>query len=490
MSTSPIALENMSSDQGPFTSPFLSTLDSAVAQNSKDDPNYYVDETRSLVSTSTVHGFTTGTGSAVYESLAPLLESTSQELILVTCFWSRSSTLDTLNDVLRKLSDKAIRRGTEKIRVRLCFSSLSLFQKLFHTQSVNGQFYPKETWAKKLGIPPASELGGLDMTVKSVFLLPFSVMHPKFMIIDRKMVVLPSCNVSWEEWFEGAILCSGPIVTQFTKFYNHFWHRDANASELAPVEPVDVASMQWKAGTVDHGHGHLRTQLVFPDVRKVKDITTVFLPSPHRRNPQFRPFSSAERVIAPPTPLNVFILTVFAKAERKIRIQTPNITSPPILSALLKALARGIEVQILTSEKLMILEQLVTAGRTTSQCVATLIKKYKKMLQRRHLHDEEDAIASARPGRLQISYFTPSGGAKSKGREGGEPQQSHLKMTIVDDEVLVLGSGNFDRASWFTSQELGLAFFDRTLAESVASVVDVAIKGRTKLVFDSAFEPS
>ena len=67
----------------------------------------------------------------------------------------------------------------------------------------------------------------------------------------------------------------------------------------------------------------------------------------------------------------------------------------------------------------------------------------------------------------------------------GEPQQSHLKMTIVDDEVLVLGSGNFDRASWFTSQELGVAFFDKEVVKKVESAVDQGTQGRSKVVFDS-----
>lgn len=135
----------------------------------------------------------------------------------------------------------------------------------------------------------------------------------------------------------------------------------------------------------------------------------------------------------------------------------------------------------------MILEQLVTAGTTTSRCIATLIKRYKKLgfNPRSRITDEEAAIAPSAPGRLHISYFKPIGGLKSRGNEGGEPQQSHLKMTIVDDEVVVLGSGNLDRASWYTSQELGVAFFDREVVKKVAGAVDEAMQGRSRVVFDS-----
>jgi phosphatidylserine/phosphatidylglycerophosphate/cardiolipin synthase-like enzyme len=466
-----------SSNTSAFHQPFISALDSAAPINAQDDPNYYSRYPRSLVTTSNLDIFMTGTGSAIYDSLLPLLESTSHELILVTCFWARSETLETLNKVLRQLSHKAIHRGTDKIRVRLCFSSLSIFQKLFHKQTVDGQRYPAEVWVKKLGLPDPKELGGLDLKIKSVFMLPFSVMHPKFIIIDRKKVVLPSCNISWEEWFEGAVTMSGPVVEQFLKFYFDFWERKQEVPAVVWSTENETSDAQSNAAT-------LKSKVALA----ARGISTIFLPSPHRRNPQLNPFATTERMLAPPTPLNSFILTIFARAERSIRIQTPNVTAPPVLSALLASLARGIDVQILTSERLMILEQLVTAGTTTSRCINKLIKRYGILIAKsaqRTASDEEAAIAPSTPGRLHISYFEPIGGPRARGKEAGEPQQSHLKMSIVDNEVVVLGSGNLDRASWYTSQELGVAFFDKEVVKKVAGAVDEAMQGRSKLVFDS-----
>lgn len=455
-----------------FNEPFISALDVAAPNNANDDPNYYARYPRSLITTSHLDAFMTGTGSTIYESIVPLLESASHELILVTCFWARSKTLDTLNQVLRNLSEKAIRRGTDKIRVRLCFSSSSVFQKLFHKQATTGQAYSPLAWVKKLGLPDPSELNGLDLTIKSIFILPFSVMHPKFILIDRKTAVLPSCNISWEEWFEGAVTLTGPVVEQFLKFYRTFWERREDApTTLDAPEGVAVK---------------LHDALTSSQLLSARDIHTIFLPSPHHRNPRFSFTGAQDALQAPPTPLNVFILTIFAKAERSIRIQTPNVTAPPVLSAILRALARGIDVRILTSERLMILEQLVTAGTTTSRCIKKLIKRYQQLSHNGgNPNDEEMAIATPRPGHLHVAYFEPIGGPKKRGNEAGEPQQSHLKMTIVDDEVLVLGSGNFDRASWFTSQELGVAFFDKEVVKKVESAVDQGTQGRSKVVFDS-----
>ena len=125
-----------------FTDPFLASLHDSASQNTRNDPHYFDATPSSLLTTTHLDSFSTGTGSALYSSLTPLLESTAHELILVTCFWAPSASLDTLNATLRALSDKAVRRGTTKIRVRICFSSSSLWQKLFHSQSPSGQDYP------------------------------------------------------------------------------------------------------------------------------------------------------------------------------------------------------------------------------------------------------------------------------------------------------------------------------------------------------------
>lgn len=115
----------------------------------------------------------------------------------VTCFWAASRTRDALRDSLLRLSDNSIKRG-KKVTVRINFSSSSLLQKLFHTTSPKGKTYAPSTWQSQLGLPAQHDLAGLDFEVKSSFFLPFSVWHPKFVIIDETEVFLPSCNVSWE----------------------------------------------------------------------------------------------------------------------------------------------------------------------------------------------------------------------------------------------------------------------------------------------------
>ena len=172
--------------------------------------------------------FSVGNALDIYTSTILLaLESAHYEILFITCFWSRSVCLDKLCSTLVKLSDRAQSQptGTPKLRVRLCFSSRSLIQKLFHTSSANGYVYPPSRW-RSLGLPPPEDVQGLDLQVKSLFVLPFSVMHPKFVIIDRQRVLLPSCNLSWEDWLECCLPLTGPIVNLFVRFWQNIWGRN------------------------------------------------------------------------------------------------------------------------------------------------------------------------------------------------------------------------------------------------------------------------
>lgn len=448
--------------------PWLSDLKAGYNKNINSPPTYFLHSpSTSLITNSNLHSLHLGTGESIYNSLLSLLESANEEVILVTCFWAVSSTQKLVNDALRKLSDKGRQRG-RKIRVRICLSSSGILQKLLHPQNLAGKVYQPETWQSSLHLPNPQELEGLDLQVKSIFLLPFSVMHPKFIIVDRKVAVLPSCNVSWEDWFEGAVTLTGPVVSCFVDFWREFWAQPEDRDELlnrsADSELEDIISMTPQQQQQAHLPIHAPLDL--------KDIPTIFLPSPHNRNPSFRlPWQTSAP--PPPTPLNTFFLRSLASAETEIYIQTPNLTAPPVLTAILRTLHRGINIHIVTSEKLMILEQLVTAGTTTSRCISKLITKYRDLCSSQTTDLE---AGYAKPGNLRIEYFTP------KGQGRGEPQQSHLKCTIVDGELVILGSGNLDRASWFTSQELGVAFFDKGFAEKLRIDLEGALKGRVRRV--------
>lgn len=405
--------------------------------------------------------FITGSGDEIFSKILPKVEHVESELVIITCFWAKSTSRDRLVATLQKISSRALQQGKPKVKVFIGLSSVSLLQKLFHTNAVAGYTYPPSTWSQKLGLPAPSQLAGLDMTVKSVFIKPFSVMHPKFIIADRRRVWLPSCNISWEMWFEGCVELSGPIVARFVQFWQEFWllrqadatMREAENGNNLPIE--DSPEVQTR-------------------------VESIFLPSPHHMNPRMRPLPWQQYPTPPPTPLNSFLLHLFSFATTSIYLQSPNLTSPPVLSALLRALERGISTHIVTSERLMILEQLVTAGTTTAHCMKRLVRRYKRCRTSSGVGDEETGLPKL--GSLRVEYYH----ANKNNDSEREPAQSHLKLSIVDEHCVVLGSGNMDRASWYTSQELGVAFIDSSFANSVRSSIDSSLDGRKRLYFESS----
>ncbi len=387
--------------------------------------------------------FTVGSAIDIYASkVLPALESAQYEILFVTCFWARSASLEKLCSTLLKLSARVRSQssGTPKLRIRLCFSSRSATQKLFHTSSVNGYIYPPSKW-RLLGLPPPEDLEGLDLQVKSLFVLPFSVMHPKFVIIDRKRVLLPSCNLSWESWLECCLPVTGPIVGSFVQFWQHTWG-DNDWVDLPATSLADQSSSN------------------------VTSHAAVFLPSPHHRNPQFRLLPFTSFAPPPPTPLNACLLHLFSKAQDSIFLLTPNLTSPPVIAALLEALSRGVNVTVITNRRMMIVEQLVTSGTITEICVWKLRRHYNRMrrdrLAQNHSEDVESGLDARNVGSLHIGYYRPT----------VEYKRTHIKCSTIDDRVVVLGSGNMDRASWYTSQELGVAIEGEDVAKGIWKAIE------------------
>lgn len=128
----------------------------------------------------------------------------------------------------------------------------------------------------------------------------------------------------------------------------------------------------------------------------------------------------------------------------------------------------------------MILEQLVTAGTITEFEIWKFRLRYSRLLKTYDLSFKNPDLENppVTPGVFKVGYFR-----KREGGEGGEELvKSHLKMVVVDGEIIVLGSGNMDRASWFTSQELGVALLGRVVAERIRAAVDEGLEGRVVYV--------
>ncbi|KAI0428719.1 hypothetical protein F5Y09DRAFT_343430 [Xylaria sp. FL1042] len=492
---------------GRFKEPWINAIGHPSSTGSDDFPSYPCSDPESLVTTSNIASFEIGTGASIFtRSLLPAILKAEHEVILVTCFWAPSSILDALRETLEQLArlrEVHIRRlhpahGTlSPLEVRICFSSRSFFQKLFHTGSKDGYTYPPSTWVSKLGLPDPKLLdaGLINLHVKSLFFLPFSVMHPKYLIVDRQRAWLPSANVSWEPWLEGCVEITGNAVATLLRFYRSVWDRNMETDNRLPV----TGGQQQQVGSLPSHSSTALISIQSPAAHlvalRLDNIPTILLPSSHHRNPQFRPLPWQNSPNPPPTPLNCAVLRLISMAGKRIYIQTPNLTSAVVINALLEALNRGIDVTVVTSKGMMILEQILTGGTTTSWCLRSFVKRYEKLMKcfvhsiTRGSDNESNTILdleaqAPRPGSLEIFYFHPLRENQLQ-QVPEEPVQSHLKLVMIDDEYVLLGSGNQDRASWFTSQELGMVFQSYQFVTNVNEAVSQALRGRLSPVFKS-----
>lgn len=130
----------------------------------------------------------------------------------------------------------------------------------------------------------------------------------------------------------------------------------------------------------------------------------------------------------------------------------------------------------------MTAEQLVTAGTTTPRCLRELGRWAAKRGLSAKLHiryfdapggpggeNERRCPEAGKPPKKR-KKVNDRRGLERRRRDDGEggddddddeqtelrPVKLHAKVTIVDGERMLLGSGNMDAASWGTSQELGV----------------------------------
>ncbi|CAG9990472.1 unnamed protein product [Clonostachys byssicola] len=440
-----------------FVGPWTELLQSHKKDQDHDFPNYYVDRPESLITSSVPKALYVGTGLTIFtRALLPAILNAKHSVNFVTCYWADSPTLNSFRETLIKLASARAENPSEvPLKVAIGFSSSGLFQKLLHTSSRGGHVYPPSKWPS-LGLPNEELLraGNIELSVKSLFFTPFSVMHPKYLIVDGAKAWVPSCNVSWERWFEGCVELEGDVVIQLAAFQDGVWGSFAfpeSREEDSARNTLHATNRSSKrASMLIGGVENSATQsLKFPEM---PPVPTIFLPSSHHRNPRFSVFPILSQSRPPITPLNAALLTLFNNAQRSINIVTPNVTAWPFMEALLAALQRGVDVQIRTSKNMMNIEQIITAETTTARCLDRFIKEYKALSQRQGDLEAQDEEV----GRLEILYYQP---LQSRAGEEDEPVLSHFKMTMVDEEYLVLGSGNQDRASWWTSQEIGILFY-------------------------------
>ncbi|EWC48870.1 hypothetical protein DRE_00175 [Drechslerella stenobrocha 248] len=486
-----------------------------------DDPASCAHPLDDLLSVLYMSSYDVGTGESMTNLICSRLLEADHEVIIVTGFLDPSSTSTrtlcyTIEALATRQRLKNVRRGTDTtLKVHVCFSSSSFLQKITHTRSPRGRRWKPKEW-RKLGLPGETYLAGaVELTVTSLFFRPVGLLHGKYAIVDRKTLLVPSSNVSWEEWLEGTATYTSwaddtgrDFVALVVRYWESVWRvgEESGPDEFSQlVDRFPVRVHEGGGGVImDKNKGTAVDPMVWSS-----PAPAVFLPHPYQRSfPPVWPLGEVGAVWkvvrgltglvytrAPENeatylgnPQNAFIMAAIDGAQDSIYLHTPNVTARPIIDALVRAVKRGVLVEIVTSMNMMKWEQLVTAGTTTEKCLRKMVLEVGRFRDA----TPEGAVTT---GGLFIYQFNPTRRPPLppfvKSPEDNHSltwyNKSHVKCLIVDEAVAVLGSGNADRASWVTSQEINVGLFleiektrllRRALVDALAGRVDV-FKGST-----------
>lgn len=147
-------------------------------------------------------------------------------------------------------------------------------------------------------------------------------------------------------------------------------------------------------------------------------------------------------------------LTAVALATTRVQIQTPNLNEPVIVAALLATARSGIRVEVVLSEHYEDLtESFPGRGGTNAETVD-------------YIYDQLASFPDACE-RFAVRWYSQDG-ITSVTEDG--PPASHVKLMIVDDELVFVGSSNQDVQSWHNSREIAVIADDPATVAAWRSV--------------------
>lgn len=150
------------------------------------------------------------------------------------------------------------------------------------------------------------------------------------------------------------------------------------------------------------------------------------------------------------SPLDRAVLSALRHTKDVVRIQTPNLNDDDLLAELLRAMDRGVRVDVvLTKNYEDFAESMPGQNGTNSEVVARLYQALDtRGVPRDHLRIRE----------YSHDGITPV--------DGNAPRASHVKMLVFDDQRVLVTSMNMDTQSWNHSREIGVLVDDATVTKS------------------------
>ena len=419
---------------------------SAVAKNGTYDSSV-----QNRASRTVVHE-----GTEIFAAMADLIAGAEQEVDLQTWRWDPGAgpeiaVLGGLQRLADRLASERAGTRTKPVEVRLLLNVIP---------STDGRLFEK--------LSGALEGMHLDPALVHVTLARFQANllganHVKGLVVDGSRVFVSGANMSSDFFDEG----------------NRYWdvgYRFDGAVARGLRNDFAVAwakGDEWRCGSrgfvsTPHSGDRCRTSSEAPwrDLPALppvdttaSDAATAALCTPilvvgHEAHAL--PFPTADN----DSPQARAFLAAVNGATRILRVQSPNLNEPAMIDALVAAVRRGVEVDLLLSkEHEQSGESLPGRGGPNDDTL-------KKMV---------DALGADGCKGLHARWFSRDGRAPIESK--GAPS-SHVKFLSVDDQVTIMGSANQDVQSWRNSREVNVVVDGADLAKTYRDAVFAPVWAR------------
>ncbi|OAX81244.1 hypothetical protein ACJ72_04416 [Emergomyces africanus] len=416
------------------------------------------------------------------------------EVFLATNYWifSRCSTI--ITDALKELSVRAGRRGT-KVVVKIIYDRAQLKQFINSRQLV----YPSASTNVHVQMPPPEHIPNLELEVMNYHKPVLGTFHSKFMVVDRRVVLLQSNNIQDNDNLEMMVQMEGPIVDSFydmaiimwniklspplpmihspaalekpPSFANHSTKKNSETERLqskelkSPKDPVreceeyqpdieseatNIQSSLRRRGSESRVEAVTRYLNIIkrpditgdaPEWSDQDDMTPYILHRPHNPFPMAlvcrEPWPALNHSSIY-TPQNAAFLSAIRNAQKSIFIQTPNLNAECLLEPILNAVRRGIVVTCYLTLGYNDAGQLLPFQNGTNEMISNRLYN--------SLSSGEEKT------RLQIYNYVAKDQTKPI-HNVFKQRSCHIKLMIIDEHIAIQGSGNLDTQSIFHSQE-------------------------------------
>ncbi|PPC78497.1 hypothetical protein C4K68_05475 [Pokkaliibacter plantistimulans] len=395
-------------------------------------------------------------GDNIFKAQANMIRAAKQEVLLQTFQWEPNS--KGANMLLNALHDLAAAhpgadplskvRGADgqPVRVRILVDELGdrAFKKMWPDAVKPDIANPRVLLGlDQSNADPRHEqlLHQFDFEVRTYKHQLINSLHSKTLVVDGAHAALTGANVQERnhpaeqvgdiaKFFDLGVTLAGPAAKGLREDFAFSWNKASNPHMTTQTLPRQAPA----SFTVWEAEGGGMAVLT--------------------KQPNINPLNTSVD-----NPQDQAILAAVRHARERIQILSPNFNTPALEAALAKAADRGVKVDILTTSYANRdrLDNSIT-GRSNPQAYNHLLQKCKH------------------PENLDLRYFSslehlmPMQYQSQQDWEDLQelrPIGSHAKLMIIDNKVVITGSGNMDKTSWHFTGETNIALFDPQAAAAM-----------------------